>query len=123
MKRQCRQRAIGRRPGRLYLNYIHRIASRSSAGARSLTSASRRRKSPSAASLGIVTLERGLIVADGDGTAGQAGLDVRPRRDTAVRHQDRPATSIDVVRGYLSQHFAERTTVMAVSWTFSASAC
>ena len=44
------------------------------------------------------------------GAAGPAGGDVRPRGDPAVRHQRSAGHVIDVVRAYLGQLFAERTT-------------
>jgi HPr kinase/phosphorylase len=59
----------------------------------------------------IVTLEPPvIIVADAAGAARPPGGHVRPRRDPAVRHRESAGHVIDVVRGYLGQHFADRTT-------------
>ena len=98
-----------------YLNYIHPTACRSWASARSPTSPTRRREDCARRISRIVTLEPPVLVLADSQVAPDALLSMCERAQIPMfATHESSAFVIDVLRAYLSKHFADRTSMHGV---------
>jgi HPr kinase/phosphorylase len=107
------RRALRRRPGRL--PELHPPLPRADPGrARGRLPDQRHPEDCARRISRIVTLEPPVLVWPTARCARRAAVDVRARADPDVRHAESAAFVIDVLRAYLSKHFAERTSMHGV---------